>query len=75
MLRKLQKKGIAFNLDSSHENWSQKELKCMFLLFFLLSPPRVKYIQYHKTLPKSSLQLHWISVRFYEMGDIVKFVS
>jgi len=29
------------------------------------------YSQSHKTLPKSSLQMHWISVRFYEMGDIV----
>ena len=29
------------------------------------------YIQsFHKTLPKSSLQMHWISVRFDEMGDI-----
>ena len=31
-----------------------------------------KYIfvnsQFHKTLPKSSLQMHWISVRFYERG-------
>ena len=32
-----------------------------FQLFF--------YSQFHKTLPKSSLQMHWISVRFYEMGD------
>ena len=24
----------------------------------------------HKTSPKSSLQMHWISVGFYEMGDI-----
>ena len=24
----------------------------------------------HKTLPKCSLQIHWISVRFYEMGDM-----
>ena len=23
----------------------------------------------HNTIPKSSLQLHWISVRFYEKGD------
>ena len=28
------------------------------------------YSQFHKTLPWSSLQIHWISVRFYEMGDI-----
>ena len=34
------------------------------------------YNQFHKTLPKSSLQMHWISVKFYEMGDscIVEFV-
>ena len=29
----------------------------------------VSYSEFHKTLPKSSLQMHWISVRFYEMGD------
>ena len=28
------------------------------------------YSQFHKTLPKPSLQMHWISVRFYEKGDI-----
>ena len=28
------------------------------------------YCQFHKTLPTSSLQMHWILVRFYEMGDI-----
>ena len=28
------------------------------------------YSQFHKTLPISSLQMHWISVEFYEMGDI-----
>ena len=29
-----------------------------------------KYSPFHKNLPRSSLQMHWISVRFYEMGDI-----
>ena len=29
----------------------------------------VLYSQFHKTLPKSSLQMDWISVRFFEMGD------
>ena len=28
------------------------------------------YSLFHKTLPKLILQMHWISVRFYEMGDI-----
>ena len=27
------------------------------------------YSPFHKTLPISSLQIHWISVRFYEMDD------
>ena len=27
------------------------------------------YRPFHKTLPKSSVQMHWISVRFYEMDD------
>ena len=28
-----------------------------------------RYSPFHKTLPRSSVQMHWISVRFYEMGD------
>ena len=28
----------------------------------------IRYSPFHKTLPKSSLQMHWISVRFYETG-------
>ena len=28
------------------------------------------YSPFHKTLPKSSLQIHLVSVRFYETGDI-----
>ena len=31
----------------------------------------VFYNSFHKTLPKSSLQMHWASVRFYEMGDSI----
>ena len=27
------------------------------------------YSPFHKTFPKSSLQIHWISVKLYEMGD------
>ena len=26
------------------------------------------YSPFHKTLPRSSLEMHWISVRFYEIG-------
>ena len=38
--------------------------------FILLGPFSSKiYSLFHKTLPKSSLLMHWISVRFYEMGD------
>ena len=29
---------------------------------------KTPYSQFHKTLPITSLQIHWISVRFYEMG-------
>ena len=29
------------------------------------------YRPFQKTLPKSSLQMHWISVRFYEMDDMI----
>ena len=34
----------------------------MHNIFFIYSP-------FHKTLPSSSLQMHFISVGFYEMGD------
>ena len=30
---------------------------------------KLLYSPFHKTLPKSSLKMNWISVRFYEMGD------
>ena len=30
----------------------------------------LSYSPFHKTSPKSSLKMHWISARFYEMGDI-----
>ena len=30
------------------------------------------YSQFHKTLPRSSVQMYWISVRFYETGCILK---
>ena len=33
------------------------------------------YSQFHKTLQITSSQIHWISVRFYEMGDIIKVES
>ena len=29
------------------------------------------YSPFHKTMPRSSLQIHWISVRFYEMDGII----
>ena len=28
------------------------------------------YSLFHKTLPRSSIKVYWISVRFYEMGVI-----
>ena len=32
------------------------------------------YSLFHKTLPKSSLQMRWILVRFYEMSNIIIFI-
>ena len=31
--------------------------------------PDTLYSQFHNTLPRYCLQIHWISVRFYEMGN------
>ena len=31
------------------------------------------YSPFQKSLPKCILQIHWISVRFYEMGEILSF--
>ena len=33
------------------------------------------YSAFHKTLPKSSLKIHWISVRFYAMGDSFNLID
>ena len=48
-------------------------IKPYFHHHFLKDHPITKvlfrYSRFHKTLPRSSLQIHWISVRFYEMGD------
>jgi len=30
------------------------------------------YSPFHRILPKPSLQMHWISARFYEMVDLQK---
>ena len=30
----------------------------------------LRYSPFHKTLPRSSKEMHWIWVRFYEMGVI-----
>ena len=38
--------------------------------YFFLFLYMLIYSQFHKTLPKSLLQMHWISVRFYEMCNI-----
>ena len=35
----------------------------------------VRYSPFHKTLPKSSLQIHWISITFYDMGDIWSLIG
>ena len=45
---------------------------CYIFIDFEYSPARSKIPLsiFHKTLPRSSLQIHSISVRFYEMGDI-----
>ena len=40
---------------------------------FLILCSYSTYRPFHKTLPRSSLQMHWISVRFCEMGDIQIF--
>ena len=44
----------------------------MLLLLLLLMLWLFIYSPFHKTLPKSSLRMHWISVRFYEMGDSIE---
>ena len=44
-------------------------LKCKVVLLCIYGEDLL-YRQFHKTLPKSYLQMHLISVRFYEMGDM-----
>ena len=45
----------------------KKNNHCLPFLSILVS---FIYSPFHKTLTRSSSRMHWISVRFYEMGDI-----
>ena len=45
------------------------EIMCALILHFGKELKYIQYRQFHKTLPKSSWQMCWISVRFNEMGD------
>ena len=53
--------------------WVQISIIRTLEFFFIKFPSSndPKYSTFHKTLPNSSLQMHWISVRFYEMGVIL----
>ena len=42
-------------------NTETKDVFCDKFLFLI-------YSLFHKTLPRSTIQMHWISARFYEMG-------
>ena len=44
-----------------------KNYICLNVLIYLI------YLQFQNTLPKYSLQMHWISVRFYEIDDTSLF--
>ena len=39
-------------------------------IFFKVILQLLYYSPFHKTLPKSNLQMRWISLSFYEMGDM-----
>ena len=43
------------------------DVESIFVVFHFLFTIVIQSVS--KTFPKSSLQMHWISVRFYEMGD------
>ena len=47
-------------------SWNKYPLKHFSLYLYKI----LKYSLFHKTLSRSSIQINWISVRFYEMGDI-----
>ena len=53
----------------SNQNWDKKPHNHNKTLVRQLNR-KLRYSLFHKTLPKSSLKRHCISVRFYEMGDI-----
>ena len=50
--------------------WKLTHLPSLFLCLFLLST-----CPFHKTLPTSSLLLHWISVRIHEMGNTCPWMN
>jgi len=58
------------------KKWSDVRNKKMYVMIFkeIVIPDKRAYSQFHKTLLRSSLQMHWISVRFYEMGDILLLI-
>ena len=50
-------------MNSCYQTWTP------VIEHFLL----LKYSPVHKNLPKSRLEIHWNSVRFYEMGDSFEY--
>ena len=55
--------------------WIKANKKLFVILMWIEKYKKRNYSQFHKTLPKSSLQKHWIWGRFYEMGDSEKYFA
>ena len=47
--------------------WEDREKKILFSGPTVINENMI-YSPFHKTLPSSSLKMHWNPVRFYEMG-------
>ena len=56
-----------FDIFSVHPHVEEEFVRGWSSVFILTLTDR--YSQFHKTLPRSGKEMHWISVRFYEMGD------
>ena len=77
-----------YYISTTYQKWSSPFHNYLSLLWTLHNGKKVltktsgslksfhfRYSQFHKTLPKSSLQMPWISVGFYEMGNILEHWS
>ena len=79
LLNKMTYRNIHIQVNILNFVFNKKKLLFASSLAVLLKGPNLKFlvthlVPIHKTLPRSSAVVNWISVRFYETGCIVEFI-